>query len=154
MPIGLAIDGANRHDMKLVEATVESIPVPRPEPTKRTPQGMCLDKGYDYDSVRDLVPDDLPPILVPGVMRESVADSHPNPTPPPRQGPDAPQSLSCLREEDLNAPVHGAPRSGRVICNRPRPTLTPEAHPRGGDADIQEDVSDGFGACHQKHGNR
>ena len=55
MPIGLAIDGANRHDMKLVEATVESIPVPRPAPTKRTPQGMCLDKGYDYDSVRDLV---------------------------------------------------------------------------------------------------
>lgn len=55
MPIGLAIDGANRHDMKLVEATVESIPVPRPEPTKQTPQGMCLDKGYDYDSVRDLV---------------------------------------------------------------------------------------------------
>jgi putative transposase len=55
VPIGLAIDGANRHDMKLVEATVESIPVPRPTPTKRTPQGMCLDKGYDYDSVRDLV---------------------------------------------------------------------------------------------------
>jgi putative transposase len=55
VPIGLAIDGANRHDMKLVEATVESTPVPRPEPTKRTPQGMCLDKGYDYDSVRDLV---------------------------------------------------------------------------------------------------
>lgn len=55
MPIGLAIDGANRHDMKLVEATLESIPVPRPGPTKRTPQGMCLDKGYDYDSVRDLV---------------------------------------------------------------------------------------------------
>jgi len=55
VPIGLAIDGANRHDMKLVEATLESIPVPRPEPTKRTPQGMCLDKGYDYDSVRDLV---------------------------------------------------------------------------------------------------
>jgi len=55
VPIGLAIDGANRHDMKLVEATVESIPVSRPEPTKRTPQGMCLDKGYDYDSVRDLV---------------------------------------------------------------------------------------------------
>ena len=26
------------------------------------------------------------PILVPGVMRESLVDSHPNPTPPPRQG--------------------------------------------------------------------
>ena len=55
MPIGLAIDGANRHDCKLVEATLESIPVKRPKPTEKKPQGMCLDKGYDYDTVRDLV---------------------------------------------------------------------------------------------------
>ena len=55
MPIGLAIDGANRHDSKLVEATLESIPLKRPKPTKKKPQGICLDKGYDYDTVRDLV---------------------------------------------------------------------------------------------------
>ena len=57
VPIGLAIDGANRHDMKMVEATVNSIPLKRPKPTKERPQGMCMDKGYDYDSVRDLVAD-------------------------------------------------------------------------------------------------
>ena len=55
MPIGLAIDGANRHDCKLVDATLASIPVERPQPTADAPQGICLDKGYDYDSVRDLV---------------------------------------------------------------------------------------------------
>ena len=55
MPIGLAIDGANRHDSKMVEATLESIPVRRPKPTPENPQGMCMDKGYDYDNVRDLV---------------------------------------------------------------------------------------------------
>ena len=55
VPIGLAIDGANRHDMKMVQATVNSIPLKRPKPTKERPQGICLDKGYDYDSVRDLV---------------------------------------------------------------------------------------------------
>ena len=55
MPIGLAIDGANRHDCKMVEATIESIPVERPEPTKRKEQGMCLDKGYDSGEVIDLV---------------------------------------------------------------------------------------------------
>jgi transposase len=55
VPIGLAIDGANRHDSKMVEATLESIPVKRPKPTRKNPQGMCLDKGYDYDNVRDLV---------------------------------------------------------------------------------------------------
>jgi putative transposase len=55
LPVGLAVDGANRNDMKMVEATLESIPVERPEPTAEQPQGMCMDKGYDYDEVRELV---------------------------------------------------------------------------------------------------
>ena len=53
MPIGLAIEGAHRHDMKLVRETIESMVVDRPEPTAEQPQGMCLDKGYDYQEVRD-----------------------------------------------------------------------------------------------------
>ncbi len=53
MPIGLTVEGANRHDMKLVRATSESIVVERPAPTDEQPQGMCLAKGYDYDEVRD-----------------------------------------------------------------------------------------------------
>jgi putative transposase len=48
------VDGANRHDMKLARETLESIPVERPEPTPGQPQGLCLDKGYDYDEVRQL----------------------------------------------------------------------------------------------------
>ena len=55
VPIGLAIEGANRHDCKLVEATLESIALTRPRATKKKPQGICLDKGYDYKRVRDLV---------------------------------------------------------------------------------------------------
>lgn len=55
VPIGLAIEGANRNDMKLVRETIESIVVDRPEPTKEEPQGMCMDKGYDYQEVRDTV---------------------------------------------------------------------------------------------------
>lgn len=55
VPIGLAIDGANRHDCKLVEATLESIPIERPSPTRRHAQGLCLDKGYDSGEVRALV---------------------------------------------------------------------------------------------------
>ena len=53
--MGLAVDGANRHDMKLVGATVDSLPAPRPLPTRENPQGLCLDKGYDYDEVRRTV---------------------------------------------------------------------------------------------------
>jgi putative transposase len=53
VPIGLAVEGANRNDMKLVRKTLESIVVERPEPTEEEPQGMCLDKGYDFQEVRD-----------------------------------------------------------------------------------------------------
>lgn len=49
------MDGANRNDMKLVEATLMSTPIERPKPTSDDPQGMCMDKGYDYDEVRDIV---------------------------------------------------------------------------------------------------
>jgi putative transposase len=53
--VGLAVEGANRNDMKMVEATLASIPVERPESTPEEPQGMCMDKGYDYDEVRQIV---------------------------------------------------------------------------------------------------
>ena len=51
----MALDGANRHDMQLVRRTIESIVVERPAPSDEQPQGMCLDKGYDYDEVRAIL---------------------------------------------------------------------------------------------------
>jgi transposase len=51
VPIGLTIEGANRHDMKLVRTTLQSLVVARPAPTQEQPQGMCLDAGYDDDEV-------------------------------------------------------------------------------------------------------
>ena len=54
MPIGVAVAGANRNDFKLARQTRLSIPVARPEPTAEKPQGLCLDKGYDYEEVREL----------------------------------------------------------------------------------------------------
>ena len=41
--------------MKLVRPTIESIIIERPEPSQEHPQGMCLDKGYDYQEVRDIL---------------------------------------------------------------------------------------------------
>lgn len=55
VPIGLVVEGANRHDMKLVRATIESIVVSRPMPTAECPQGLCLDAGYAYDEVYAIV---------------------------------------------------------------------------------------------------
>lgn len=43
--------------MRLVGETLESIPVPRPEPTPEQPQHLCLDKGYDYPAPRKLAED-------------------------------------------------------------------------------------------------
>ena len=53
--MGLEVAGANRPDMRLVETTLESIAVERPEPTKKKRQHLCADKGYDFPSVRELV---------------------------------------------------------------------------------------------------
>jgi putative transposase len=55
VPIGLAVAGANRNDFKMAAETITSIPVERPAPTLEQPQGLCLDKGYDYDEVRALL---------------------------------------------------------------------------------------------------
>jgi putative transposase len=45
-PLGVALGGANVHDSKLLEATIEAIVVDRPDP-KDVEQHLCLDKGYD-----------------------------------------------------------------------------------------------------------
>ena len=55
MPVGLAVDGANRPDLTMVRATIESIPVERPEPTEDEPQGLCLDNGYNYAEPKEIV---------------------------------------------------------------------------------------------------
>jgi transposase len=51
VPLGVAVDGANRNDFKMARATLESVPIPRPEPTPAAPQGLCLDAGFDYPEV-------------------------------------------------------------------------------------------------------
>jgi putative transposase len=52
VPLALAVDGANRHDRKLVGRTLNNLAVPRPA---RRKQNMCMDKGYDYPGVRERV---------------------------------------------------------------------------------------------------
>ena len=51
VPLAAAVDGANVHDQKLVEETLDNIPVERPQPTPRQPQHLCLDKGYTGEPV-------------------------------------------------------------------------------------------------------
>ena len=66
IPIGITVDGANRHDMKMTKATLQSIVVCRPQQqqpssssssstTNTQQQHICLDKGYDYPQVYELL---------------------------------------------------------------------------------------------------
>jgi transposase len=55
VPVGVAVAGANRNDFKMVKETIESVPIRRPRPREGKRQGMCMDKGYDYAEVRELL---------------------------------------------------------------------------------------------------
>jgi transposase len=39
----------------MLAETLNSVIVPRPRPSTKAPQHICLDKGYDYPDTRDLV---------------------------------------------------------------------------------------------------
>ncbi len=52
IPIAIVVDGANRHDMKLLAATLNATVTELPNPSEKEPQHLCLDKGYDYDECR------------------------------------------------------------------------------------------------------
>ena len=47
--LSVTLDGANRHDAKMLAATVADMIVGRPDP-EEGPQHLCLDKGYDNPS--------------------------------------------------------------------------------------------------------
>lgn len=49
--------GANVHDTKLLEATLEAIVVERPAVTDDAPQNLCLDKAYDNPTGRQAATD-------------------------------------------------------------------------------------------------
>lgn len=50
----MAHDGANRNDQPLLEPTLQSIPIERPKSTPKSPQGLCLDRGYDSPPMHEL----------------------------------------------------------------------------------------------------
>jgi putative transposase len=55
IPLAIVIDGANRHDVKLLCATLDDIMVVRSKPTEEQPQHLCLDAGYDGAPARNEV---------------------------------------------------------------------------------------------------
>ena len=45
-PLSLIVSGANRHDVKLLAITLDSLVVVRPKASRRRRQNLCADKGY------------------------------------------------------------------------------------------------------------
>lgn len=54
IPLSVTVDGANRHDKKLVKGTLDAIIVERPS-TEEVKQNICMDKGYDFPDIKELV---------------------------------------------------------------------------------------------------
>jgi putative transposase len=50
--LSVVLSAANRTDMKLAEATLDRVVVPRLRPTPGHPQHLCRDKGFDYSETR------------------------------------------------------------------------------------------------------
>ena len=54
IPLSVTIDGANRHDKKLVKRTLDAIIFEIPSPDEEI-QNICADKGYDFPDIIELV---------------------------------------------------------------------------------------------------
>jgi len=52
-PLSAVVTSANATDMKTNPTVLDHIVVKRPRPTKRKPQHLCEDKGYDYPECRE-----------------------------------------------------------------------------------------------------
>jgi putative transposase len=52
-PLGVVVAGANVHDYRLLEETIDAIVVERPKADPEHPQRLCLDRGYDNPTGRE-----------------------------------------------------------------------------------------------------
>lgn len=54
IPLYIAVDGDNRHDKMLVKGILDAIIVER-HSIEDVIQNMCMDKGYNYPDIEELV---------------------------------------------------------------------------------------------------
>src|SRR5947209_10040257 len=55
LPLSIAVDGANVHDTRLGEPTLDGIVIARPVPSEKAPQNLCLDAAYVGDKTEQVV---------------------------------------------------------------------------------------------------
>jgi putative transposase len=52
VPLAIEVGPANRHEVKMLAATLDGVVVERPTPSEPERQNLCLDKGYAGESVQ------------------------------------------------------------------------------------------------------
>ena len=52
VPLSIVVEGANRHEVKLLEQTLESVVMKRPAVSAEAPQHLCADAGYTGERAR------------------------------------------------------------------------------------------------------
>lgn len=55
IPLAVVLAPANRHDMKLFEKTLAAQQLAPEESEVELPRHLCLDRGYDYDEIREII---------------------------------------------------------------------------------------------------
>jgi hypothetical protein len=55
VPLGVTVAGANWVDFQLLQETLDSIPEDCPPVPEGVEQGLWLDKGYAFDTIREQV---------------------------------------------------------------------------------------------------
>ena len=69
IPLSVVLDGANRHDIKLLEKTLDKMVIFRPEVTDEKPQNLCLDQVIQVPRKSFQTADTLF-ISVPGIKKK------------------------------------------------------------------------------------
>lgn len=72
LPLSVVLSGANTHDIKLLEATLDGIVVLRPESTDQQTQNLCLDAGYTGSTPSIEARNYIPHIRPRGEEREEI----------------------------------------------------------------------------------
>ncbi len=125
MPLAVVIAGANRTDMKLLAATLDALVIDRPAPTPEQPQGVCLDKGYDYPACFDhLDARGYTPISVPLARTRSLPTARSDQDPAPLGGR-APAQLAQSLAAAAGALGEAAVQLSRLCASGLCPPLLP-----------------------------
>ena len=103
--------GANRNDHLLLAETLAAIVVRRPRPTRTRPQGLCLDKGYDYASTRTVAAE----LKLTLHLRTRGEEAQAKPAAPARQGPPLGRRAHALVAQPLPPPARALGEKGRQL---------------------------------------